>query len=142
MKNLFLLIVTVLSFQISRADEVDDPNSVINAHPIWDGTTIFRVDTRDNTVSMANASFRFNSTNEARAIATDRGTLFRTLPKNKVRGELDRDGASVSWYFYWSPYRYYYPSYCWYGNYYYPYYSYNNSYYNYYYYGYPGRYWW
>lgn len=147
----YLVVLMAVSFSsgVSLANDLDNPESAVNAQPMNDGTTILRVDTRDKSAALLQTKQVLNSEEEAKALVANSASKFQPLPADKVRSELDQNGAVSSWYFYWglgsyyypSYYNYYYPTYYNYGSYYYPYYNYGYGYYNYYYYGYPGYYW-
>ncbi len=139
LNNLIVLIALSFSAGLALANnDLDNPNGVVNARPIDDGTTVLRVDTRNNSAALGHTSSVMNSKADAKKLAMK--AKFQALPKDKTRNELDREAGASSWYFYWGT-GYYYPTYCNYGYYYNPYYTYSYGYYNYYYYGYPGYYW-
>lgn len=148
--HLLLLLAVMIASGISFANELDNPALVMNVQSVEEGTTVLRVDTRDNSVAMIYVKQIMGNKEEAKSLILSEASHFVNLPTNKILNELDTQGGISSWYFYWgSSYYYpnyptyynYFPTYCYYGNYYTPYYNYGQGYYNYYYYGYPGLYW-
>lgn len=118
---------------MAQASELDRDVSNIR-NPEFNGTVILKVDKRDGAMKMVRSNAIVGSATEAKRLAQAKANNFTTVPKSKVRSELDRETGSSSWYYYYN-YGYSYPYYYGYYNYYQPYYSYNYGYYNYYYYG-------
>ncbi len=136
MKHLILVTALLIGATLSLsgaafADELDNEGSVIN-QTAMNGAVVVRVDTRDNSASVM--SMATPITNEAQAKALVQTGSFEKAAANNVRGELDQDGGSSSWYFYNGYDSSYYSYMYWYGSWYTPCYSYNYSYYSYFYY--------
>lgn len=124
---------------VAIANELDNESGVTNKE--LTGTLVLRVDSRTNEASYVKTDAVMTS--EAVAVEFIKTADFKNVPVANMKAELDKDGGSSSWYFYYAPYSYpYYTPMCnWYGSYYNPYYSYGYGYYNYYYYGSYWSYW-
>lgn len=136
MKHLILVAALALGVAgTAFAGELDNEASVIN-QTAMNNAVVVRVDKRDNSTAIATASAKV--ANEIQAQALAQTVSFNQVASANVRGELDKDGGSSSWYFY-NGYNSYYSYMYWYGSWYRPCYTYNYGYYSYYYYS---NYWW
>lgn len=144
------------------AGELDNERGVTNKDTMH-GTLILRVDKRTNKAEYVATEKAMPNRNHAKAYS--KSASYKKVPAGKIRGELDQNGGSSSWYFYngynngynngcyngycgqpgynngynngyYNGNYGYYSPYCnYYGQNYQPYYYYNQGYYNYYYYG-------
>jgi len=122
---------------VAMAGELDNESGVTNKE--LQGTLVLRVNTLTNESSFVKTDVAMTSEADAKAFAA--AAAFTAVPASNLKSELDQDGGTSSWYFYYPNYNYYTPVCNWYGNYYNPYYTYNYGYYNYYYYGSYWSYW-
>lgn len=127
LRTILMSALMALGASSAVASELDNEGSVTNQG--LQGTVVIRVDSRDGSVSMAQAQTPAN-TRDAQALA--QAANFRQVGAAHLRSELDQDAGASSWYWYNNPYSYSHLG--WYGYSYYPYYNYSYSYYSYYYY--------
>lgn len=140
---------------LAFAGELDNERGVTNKDNM-NGTLILRVDKRNSKAEYVATEKVMANKDSAKSYS--KSAKYKKLPSGKMRGELDQNGGSSSWYFYNGynngyngqypggypgnnngfyngNYGYYNPYCNYYGQNYQPYYSYNQGYYNYYYYG-------
>lgn len=142
MKTLLIAVAMVAGFATpSFAGELDNDAAVANQNIT--GTVVIRVDTRTKAVSALQTDRLMKSEVEAQSLTSEK---FDAVPAAQIRSELDQDGGSSSWYFYYGynyNYGYNYGYMNWYGNWYQPCYTYTYNNYSYYYYssGWNWRWW-
>lgn len=133
-----LLTLTAVAFScVAGATSTTEPQNPLT------GTVILRVDTTTQAMTMLSTDNQIKNQSDAQSLVQDE-SKFKPVDKSANRTELDRDGATSSWYFCWPyyysyyyPYNYYYsyPTYYYYGYNYFPYYNWGWGHYHYYYYG-------
>lgn len=91
------LFFALASGSIVFAGELDNERGVTNKDTMH-GTLILRVDKRTNKAEYVATEKAMPNKDQAKTYS--KSATYKKVPAGKIRGELDRNGGSSSWYFY------------------------------------------